>query len=271
MKLFKSGNITLSTSVFYDTLSEIINKGDVLYVASDLSSFGALHSSVVRKDLFINEFFSIFKRLVGEDGVLIFPSFSYSWGNTSFEKLYDVRNTSCSTGAMPNFLINNGNLVRTLDPMFSTLIWGNRKKDFANIGKSCFGDNSIFDKIYKSDAKIMNFGTPFFDPTYVHYVEKFFNDNVQKLSYRKNIEFHGRVINKDGDTYNDMCSSFMRHANSRFIFTDKNLITQLTKNNDIFLRKIGNGKIFCAKATDIMNVGIKGLLNDDSFFAYEGQ
>ena len=73
-----------------------------------------------------------------------------------------------------------------MDPMFSVLIFGKNRKKYI-VSNDSFGPNSIFDKIFKENFKLISFGIDKFDPTFVHYVEQYFNEfkenKIQKNLY----------------------------------------------------------------------------------------
>lgn len=266
MKLFYSDDRVISTKDFVDKLKPYVQKGDALYVATDLSRFGTLYDPMIKKEKFLNAIFDIFKELVGLRGSIILPAFSYSWGVTSPHKVFDYKTTPCKTGVLPQFFIKNNLLIRTQEPMFSVLLWGDNTDFFSDIGSESFGKRSIFEKMHKVNAKIMNFGTKSFDPTYIHYVEEYFDKNIKKLYYRKQICFDGKFINKHGITVKGRQTAFMRELNSPYQFTDSKMVKSLEGTKDYIFTKIGSGNIYVSDAKTIFDVGIEGLKNDPLFF-----
>ncbi len=79
-------NLTFYKKVIKKKLSKIINKGDVIYVESDLTSFREIFKLSKSKKQFLNFFFKILKNLIGKRGTLIVPSFSHSWGDSEKKK-----------------------------------------------------------------------------------------------------------------------------------------------------------------------------------------
>ena len=68
--------------------------------------------------------------------------------------------------------------------MFSFFILGNNKNYFKNISNNSFGKKSIYEKIYKNNGLLVSFGLNQFDPTFVHFVEQYYSENITKLNYR---------------------------------------------------------------------------------------
>ena len=50
--------------------------------------------------------------------------------------------------------------------------------------------------MHQSNTKLISFGLNKFDPTFVHYVEQFFDENIKKINYRKKFKFKGIFLKK---------------------------------------------------------------------------
>lgn len=162
-----------------------IKKGNILFSHMNLGFFGIAEGGMTEDNLF-EIFYNAIFNVIGQEGVLIVPTFTYSF--TSDEKYFDVDNTISKMGFFAEKLRKLPNSIRTNEPMFSVAIAGNIKKIFPDrvvVSDECFGKNSIWDIMYKNNAKICNFN---FDAgsTYIHYVEKMHN-----VDYRFDKEFFG--------------------------------------------------------------------------------
>ena len=63
--------------------------------------------------------------------------------------------------------------------------------------------------MHEKNTKLISFGLNKFDPTFVHYVEQFFDQNIKKIKYRKRLKFKGIIkIKKKKKT--QIHYSFMR-------------------------------------------------------------
>ena len=102
--------------------------------------------------------------------------------------------------------------------MFSCLIYGYKSNYFLDNSNSSFGNESVFHKLYLKNSYLVNYGTRKFDPTFVHFVEEYFNNNIKKINYRKLFKFNGIINKKRGIHY-----SFMRVRGSKYIYYDKNI------------------------------------------------
>ena len=117
--------------IFKKKLNKYINKNDTLYIELDLSRFNKIYDEIKSRDQFLKFFLNIFKKLVGKNGNIVVPSFSYSWGKDKKNKIFDTKKSPCLTGAFPNFFKSLKNVKRTLDPNFSCLIYGKDKNKLA--------------------------------------------------------------------------------------------------------------------------------------------
>ena len=136
MNLFKFKDKTINQDTFFYALKPFINDGDLIYIEIDLMSFGDIYDVKLNKYDFLNEFYFLFRRLVGVKGHIAFPSFSYSWGDTQKEKIFDVSKTPGNVGLFPEYFRNNKKNSRTLDPMFSVIINGSESDELSKIGIS---------------------------------------------------------------------------------------------------------------------------------------
>ena len=70
------------------------------------------------------------------------------------KKFFDIKKTNGNTGIFPEYILDNKNSTRTKDPMFSFAVFGKNKQYFTKIGKNTFGENSVYEKLHKKNAKL---------------------------------------------------------------------------------------------------------------------
>jgi len=244
-------------------LSRIIKKGDTLYLESDLTSFRKIFLCCKSKKQFLNFFLNIFNKLIGVNGTLIVPSFSYSWGNNKKIKYFDLKKTESETGIFSKYIFKK-KPTRTLDPMFSCLILGKKKSYYSNNSNNSFGPGSIFEKLLIQNAKLVSFGLNRFDPTFVHYVEQFFDTNFKKINYRYLKKISGIII-KDKKRYKDNYFTFLRKKNNKF-YNEKNIKKDLLKAKKLNWIKLLNTNIYIVEAKDFYNFGITGMKKNKNYF-----
>jgi aminoglycoside 3-N-acetyltransferase len=252
-------------NIFINKLSKYIKKNDTIYIELDLSKFKQLFKIVKSREQFLSFFFKIFKKLIGKNGNIIVPSFSYSWGKDKKIKNFDPVNSPCLTGTFPNFFKNQANVKRTLDPNFSCLIYGKDKKQLISIGNNSFGKNSIFEKLHYKNAKLISFGTRKFDPTFVHYVEQFYDQNINKIEYRYLKKIRGLFTIKNKKYYK-FFYCFLRNIKSKKVYSDKNIFKIMKKKKYLVSINILNNQIYICEAQKFFKIGIEGMKNNKIFF-----
>lgn len=251
---------------FFDTMSQYISRNDTIYVELDLMNFSPIDSNSITRYDFLEFFYQLFIELVGNKGNLIVPTFSYSWGENNPKKIFDVKNTKALTGIFPNFILQKKNTIRTMDPIFSTAAIGHDNNYLTNNGDNSFGKDSIFNKLFEMDAKLISFGLNKFDPTFVHYVEQNYNENISKINYRYLKKIYGTMIDYKGNLTKKNFFCFLRDMKKNKIFNEENIKKDLKKNNMYSKFKILNGNVHLCKATDFFDIGIAGMTKDQYYF-----
>ena len=265
MKLFiDSKGITIDSDLFISKLKPFINPKDYIYIEIDIMSFGKLYDLTLSKEEILEAINQIFRNLVGELGHICVPSFSYSWGKENSEKVFDIKKSIGQVGVFPEFIRKKNNTHRTKDPMFSVLINGPKSEEFCTIDNSSFGHNSIFQKLHKENAKLITFGLKQYDPTFVHYIEEFFDNNYRTLKYRKVKKFKGFFIENNQKIEGEHFV-FARDLNSKLKFDHKNLFNDLKQKKVLDSVKIGSGYIHISDCNSVFETAIAGLHKDSHY------
>lgn len=257
----------ISTKTFVDRLTPHIKKGDTLSLEIDTMKLGKICTGL-DKTHFLEAIFEIFYQLAGEGGNIIVPTFSYSWGLDSPKKYFDVRNTSGKVGIFPEYFRKRNDVIRTLDPMFSFAIWGKDKEWLSeNLNKTSFGRGSLYEKIHKLNAKLVSFGLEKYDPTFVHYVEQYFHENIDELDYRFIKKFTGTIVNYEGLEYEDHQYCFSRYLDRTDLdFDETKMAHDLFNENKLTKVRIGNGDIYISDCESVFDIGINGLRRNKHYF-----
>src|SRR3989344_3139548 len=168
-----------------------LRKDDIIMVHSDLGSFGKV-GDVKDKNEFLMCILNAFINVIGDEGTLTVPT--YNTESFCKNKIFDVKNTKSTAGVFTEFVRNQKRAMRSEDPIHSHAgIGKNAEKLLKNVSNESFGEDSFFDRFYKLNGKIINFGTQFNKVTFIHYIETKF-----KVNYRFNKKFSGIIIKKDG-------------------------------------------------------------------------
>lgn len=188
-----------------------IEEGNILYVASDVAQIIKraqmdLHfREREARDEFINELIDILKRIVGEDGMLLFPM--YNW---DFCKgiMFSYKNTRSKVGALNNFVFDHRKeFRRTRHPLYSLMVWGRDMDYLCSLdNQEAFGLNSPFSYLQKKNAKQLSLGVDMsVGLTYCHYVER-----LENVPYRHHKFFLGEYEDEVGVTELRTYSHYVR-------------------------------------------------------------
>jgi aminoglycoside N3'-acetyltransferase len=198
-----------------------LKKNDLVFLHSGLIGLGKIDGGIsVITDAFAE---------VLLEGVLVVPSFTYSWCNN---QAFDPLRTECpnDVGGYSQQAWKDNRFIRSGDPNFSVAILQNAYNEEAvqtilNIGNSCFGVQSVFDHMYQitkeRNGYIILLGGAHSDcvfrTTFIHYVEeqvgvlsrylkKFYDPSnskkyVQQLVRFVSMEEYQTVTGKDSAPY----------------------------------------------------------------------
>ena len=146
-----------------------IKQGDTVYIVSDILALSiASRENGERFD--IQKFIDSILKKIGEDGTILIPTFN--WGFCKGET-FDIRKTVSKTGALGNAAMKRKDFKRTKHPIYSFMVWGKDKELLTNMDyQEGFGQDSVFDYMYKKKAKALVIGLPTLSGlTFIHYVE----------------------------------------------------------------------------------------------------
>lgn len=180
-----------------------IKKGDSVYIVSDITKFGLeAHKNGERLDM--NKVIDTLQELVGEEGNLLFPVFSWDFCKG---KGFDIKATKSTCGSLTEAARCRPDFKRTKHPMYSFVVWG---KDadylcgFENI--DCWGEDTIFEWLDTVDAKVFSLGVhTLYGFTGSHHME-------QKIgvSYRYDKAFTGLYTDENGNTSERTYTMYVR-------------------------------------------------------------
>ena len=197
------------------------------------------------------------KELVGKEGTIIVPTFSFSFIK---QKKFDIKNTSSTLGFFENFFLKQKKIKRSPHPLYSISVWGKNKKIIKPCGRFSFGINSPFTNFLNYNVKFVNIGCRWVETgTYVHHLE-----HLNGINHRFYKPTTGKVI-LNGYSKIDTYYNPVRFFNLKSHKAEYKIEKFLIKNNKI---KEINKKFYCSaiKANDIYDIGLKILKNKPSFF-----
>lgn len=167
-----------------------LEPGMTVFSHANIAFFGRVEGAD-SMDALISIMFEAFDEVLGNDGTLVLPVFTYSFGSDKSEKTFDLQKTLSNTSGMGNALIGRGDGARSCDPMLSTIAVGAKAQDLtADIDPVCFGSNSVWARLHRENAMICNLN---FDSgsTFLHWVEREIG-----VSYRTDIRMRGTIVDQ---------------------------------------------------------------------------
>jgi len=115
----------------------------------------------------------IFKEIV-KSGTLMMPSLSYE-SVTPKNRVFDVVNTPCCVGILPEVMRNSGGVFRSVHPTHSIAVWGKDAKEIAAAHIKDFtpvGPNSPLHELKRRKGKIVMLGCGLEPNTSMHGIEE---------------------------------------------------------------------------------------------------
>jgi aminoglycoside 3-N-acetyltransferase len=245
--------------------------GDIVMGHFDLGVFGKI-AEIRNKKEFYNTVMNAILSVVGENGALIIPTYSYSLCR---RQVFDIRNTKPSIGTLSRIALEeyqdnleNGDreqIIRSNDPIFSCIGFGNKAKlILENLSNVCFGDESVFGRLYRFNAKLMGFGF-MMAMTYMHFVERKYHETIKPLKYRYNKIFDGTSIDINNQKHHVEYTYFVRDLdNCEYDF--KTIPKELERKSLLNTSFLGAGEITLTTAHHMYNTIFEMLKKDEFAF-----
>lgn len=169
-----------------------IAAGDVIFVHSNVGYSGRMEGARTLDDLCARTL-EAFLQILGPEGTLVLPTFSYSFGSDQPERRYDPAVTPSACGALSEYVRKLPEARRSADPMFSVAAIGRDRDRLASaFAGDCFGAGSFWEAFLAAGGKICNLN---FDAgsTFIHYVER-----ELEVPYRQNRIMSGEIREPSG-------------------------------------------------------------------------
>ena len=240
-----------------------IQKGDCVLVHSNLGFFGKLESAKSSTE-YCNAFFESIMEIIGANGTLIVPTFTYS---LCWNQIFDVENTKTSDcGMFAEFVRNIPETIRSKDGIHSVAAIGTDAKFLTEKApEHSFGKNSFWERFLNKNGKICRFNLNADFNTFIHYVEKELD-----VSYRFDKKFTGTMIvnNKKIQKTN---YHFVRDLDDANTIPDlSKLENTMEKMNMVKKINLGKGQIICMYAKDVFQT-IKNEIQKEPNFLTKGK
>ena len=233
-----------------------IKNGDILYCHTNISFFGKPFGGLSKKNIY-SLFIDGIRNVIGKNGTLILPSFTYSHSNG---KLYNPTSPETICGILPTMMIEK-KLCRSLDPNLSVISTGRFQDYFtSNIPDNPYGKNSFFDRFCKSGGKLCNFNLKISDSTFIHYLERKIG-----VYYRFDKKFKGEIVYKN-KKYKKNSYLFVKDLSNKDHYQNFDEFELVLKNIKEYKRqKLGKGFISCIDVNVLENFIKERLKKNKNF------
>lgn len=237
-------------------LSTGIKKDDSIFIHSNIGYFGKL-IGCSSADKLCEAFFNSFMDILGENGTLVVPTFTYSFCHG---EIYDIDKTTTQCGIFAEYIRKYPGSIRSLDPNFSVAAYGKEAVFFTqNHAHESFGNNCFWERFLSKNGKIvcLNFDS---GSTFIHYLEKLCN-----VSYRYNKAFNG-IIQQNGKLIRDYAVHYVYDLNKPETSPNFSKLDIICKQAGItHTAPLGRGIIHTMSTPEYSHL-IKEYLKKDPFF-----
>lgn len=255
--LFKFNKKIFSDIDFKNLLITLgIRYGDMVCVHSDFTKFGKI---LLDKNIFLSTIKNAILDIIGKDGTLIVPTFTYSFTKN---QIYNKLTSKCLVGAFGEYFRKCYGVYRTNDPIFSHAVFGSKINEFENIHNECFGRNSDFDIMHKHNAKIIFLGLGGQHGfTYAIYIEQSVG-----VTWRYLKNFSGTIIDEFGESKDFDIKYFVRDLNINPIPDTEKRLKFMIEKGAVKNADFAGSDIYVVDAKKAYNVLVDKLKQDETFY-----
>ncbi len=162
-----------------------IKKGDTVFSHVSLGRLGFPEEGRTEKDA-CSVLYQAFREVLGPSGTLLVPTYTYSLGR---REQFDLDNSPSTIGPFTEFFRCQSGVIRSREPMLAVSGIGPRALPlFDNLPKTCYGPDSLYDRMKKEGVKICNVGLGLYWATFRHHIEEMAN-----VPFRFNKLMTGRI------------------------------------------------------------------------------
>lgn len=240
-----------------------LSEGDTVLVHSSLIGFNWREYGGVEE--LTEVVFDSLSEVVGEDGTIIAPTFSFSFTDDSPNGYWDLAESESDMGVFTEYVRTRPDSTRTVHPFYSFAIFGDLSNDLGKVhDRDSFSTDYIFGKIHQMNAQILLLGLDYNSAmTFFHYVEQ-----QEGVDYRYKKDFKG-TMNIHGKEYHDTYSMLVRDLD-RGIETHVNPMGKRLENDGIITTGvIGGSEVKLGRAEEIYNATARNMKEDPTLLYRE--
>ena len=233
-----------------------LDKGDIAYFSTSLGMIGQCNEA--KDNLSLNQlFFSAIKSVIGNEGTILVPTYSYTFGNSNKDRplIFDPITSPSKVGPFSNFFLQQPNVIRSLDPMMSICGIGPYAiKLLKHIPPTSFGEDCVYSRLLKAEsAKCVIIGI---GPNWIPFLHH--ADWLAKVPFRYDKIFYGGIKHLGKTTYQNW--HFTVRAPFKESRADGHSIGKLAVNQGLWKSStLGRAKIYCGTYNKLFDFTINKL------------
>ncbi len=254
----------LTLSCMSNSLREIgLSRGDVVLVHSSLSKIGSIEG-ILKDDRegFASAVYNAFAEVlkVPEEGTLVVPTFTHEYARNNKPFIYEE--SPSEVGLFTEYIRKREDVHRSLHPINSFCGIGKHKDEICkDVSISCYGYNSVFERLERLGAKMVFLGCSLRHMTLIHHVEQ-----IVGVPYVY-MKAYFTPVYKDGNAVELPFLCCVRYLNG---LVEPNDFAQfeelLTKRNKVRKTMIGSAKTMLVSMKDATTEACLILQKDPCFF-----
>lgn len=169
---------------------------DTAYFSTSLGMLGFAENVNNADELNALFYQSIFE-VLGEQGNLLVPTYSYTFGGSTLENpnVYYPKNTPAEVGPFPNYVLKQDKVIRSRDPMMSMAGAGpNIESLFNSLPNTSYGKDSVYERLLSRQTKCVSIGLGTNWTPFIHHA-----DWLNKVPFRYDKLFYGGIQEDNGN------------------------------------------------------------------------
>lgn len=214
---------------FNNFIKKKLLKYEYIYLTSDLRGFIKKYD-IKNPDKLCE---SIIKNLLNHNKTILIPTYSFTT-----KGIFWTNKTPTNLGYFSKWAIKQKKYFRTVHPIFSFCVIGDKVNTFKDVGKSAYGKKSVWQKLLMNKSSLLHIGRPFsLGNTIIHFVEQKVDAKYRFIKY-----FNTKVFNKNKYLGNNFSAFVLKPKYKKKLFkTDTNKIAKLIMKKP-FYQSIGSDK-----------------------------
>lgn len=220
-----------------------LKKGDSVFCHSNVGFLGTPAGGKTADNIFYT-ILNAFLDVIGEEGTLIVPTFTYSFPQ---QKIFDPVASSSDCGFFTEMLRQKNEAYRSLDPCVSVAAIGRRAREFTiDVPSNSYGENSFFARFHQANGIICNIN---YDAgsTFIHYVER-----ELQVPYRFDKTFTG-IVQQHGKRETKQSTIWVRYLVPGTEAKCDTLMALLREQQLYNIAEVGRGFVGAIAAASLFN------------------